>query len=64
MANEPTSEQIRRDAQQLRDDAKKLIDHAKALIEKSAELEKQIAVRSDPKARKRNERAPSLRSLR
>jgi hypothetical protein len=45
----PTSEQIRREAEQLRETAVKLMELAATLIAKSAELEKRILRRNGSK---------------
>jgi regulator of replication initiation timing len=44
--NEPTSEDLRRDAAELRATAKRLMEEAKKLALKSEELEKRIAART------------------
>jgi predicted HTH domain antitoxin len=51
--DEPTSEQIRREAEKLRDIAVELMEHAATLIAKSAELEKRILDRDKPKPSKK-----------
>lgn len=48
----PTSEQIRREAEELRETAVDLMEHAALLIAKSVDLEKRILARDVPKGRR------------